>query len=64
MGRLRDAQRSEPGGPARIFAYAMLVGMVFFVTIDLEQPRRGLLRVSQTPIEDLRSLLAAPTSQP
>jgi hypothetical protein len=64
MGRLRDAQRSEAGGPARIVAYAVLVGLVFFVTVDLEQPRRGLLRVSQAPMEDLRSSLATPTSQP
>jgi hypothetical protein len=64
MGRLRDAQRSEAGGPARIIAYAVLVGLVFFVTIDLEQPRRGLLRVSQTPMEELRSALTTPTSPP
>ena len=43
--------------------YAMLVGLVFFVTIDLEQPRRGLLRVSQAPMQDLRSALAS-TPQP
>jgi hypothetical protein len=60
MGRLRDARSSEAGGPARIVAYAVLVGLVFFVTIDLEQPRRGLLRVSQAPMEDLRSSLASP----
>jgi hypothetical protein len=64
MGRLQDAPRGEAGGPARLMAYAVLVGLVFFVTIDLEQPRRGLLRVSQAPMEDLRSSLAAPTSQP
>jgi hypothetical protein len=59
MGRLRDARSSEAGGPPRIVAYAVLVGLVFFVTIDLEQPRRGLLRVSQAPMEDLRSSLAS-----
>jgi hypothetical protein len=64
MGRLRDAQRSEAGGPSRIVAYAVLVGLVFFVTIDLEQPRRGLLRVSQAPMEDLRSSLATAASTP
>jgi hypothetical protein len=61
MGRLRDAQRSAPGGPARIVAYSLLVGLVFFVTIDFEQPRRGLLRVAQTPMEDLKAALRAPT---
>lgn len=60
MGRLRDARSSEAGGPSRIVAYAVLVGLVFFVTIDLEQPRRGLLRVSQAPMQDLRSSLVAP----
>lgn len=64
MGRLRDAQRSEAGGPARVVAYAALVGLVFFVTIDLEQPRRGLLRVSQAPMEGLRSSFLTPTAQP
>jgi hypothetical protein len=45
-------------------AYALLVGLVFFVVIDLEQPRRGLLRVSETPIEELRASLATPSPQP
>ena len=64
MGRLRDAEPSVPGSSARMVAYAALVGLVFFVTIDLEQPRRGLLRVSQAPMEELRSSLGTPTSQP
>ena len=64
MGRLRDAQRTQAGGQARTVAYALLVGLVFFVTIDLEQPRRGLLRVSQAPIEDLRASLATLSPQP
>lgn len=34
---------------------------MFYVTIDFEQPRRGLLRVSQTPMEELRASLAAPS---
>jgi len=42
----------------------LLVGLVFFGTIELEQPRRGLLRVLQAPMDDLRSSLAAPSSPP
>jgi hypothetical protein len=59
MGRLRDTEHRAAGGMGRIVAYAVLVGLLFFVTIDLEQPRRGLLRVSQAPMMDLRSALGA-----
>ena len=60
MGRLRDASATEVGGPARMVAYALLVGLVFYVTIDFEQPRRGLLRVSQAPMDAVRASLAGP----
>jgi hypothetical protein len=42
---------------ARAFAYLALVSIVFVVTIDLDQPRRGMMRVSQIPMEDLRMSL-------
>lgn len=44
----------------RIGSHAALVALVFAVIIDLEQPRRGLLRVSQVPMQDvLKSLTEA-----
>ena len=63
MGWLRDTQRAVVEDLPRIMAYVTLVGLVFFVTIDLEQPRRGLLRVSQAPMEELRSSLALPPAR-
>ncbi len=41
----------------RAFTYMALVSIVFTVTIDLEQPRRGMMRVSQVPMTDLRAAL-------
>lgn len=64
MGRLRDARPCAVGGRARIVAYALLVGLVFFVTIDLEQPGRGFLRASPLPMEELRSALSSPGLAP
>jgi hypothetical protein len=58
MGRLQD-----PGGRhnlLRISAYIGLVAMVFYVTVDLEQPRRGLITVSQEPMRELSAALHAP----
>jgi hypothetical protein len=55
MGRLVDGGRP---GPA--LAYITLVAMVFWVTLDLEMPRRGLLRVSQQPMEEVAAQLPAP----
>lgn len=55
MGRLQD-----PGGRhnlLRITAYIGLVAMVFYVTVDLEQPRRGLITVSQVPMQELSAAL-------
>jgi hypothetical protein len=41
MERLSEVQRTMRDGLPRIVAYALLVGLVFAVTIDLEQPCRG-----------------------
>lgn len=57
MGRLQD-----PNGRhnlLRISAYIGLVAMVFYVTVDLEQPRRGLIVVSQEPMRELSASLRA-----
>jgi hypothetical protein len=35
------------------FSFIVLVALVLFVTLDLNQPRRGLIRVSQTSLERL-----------
>ena len=38
-------------------AYVVLVAIVFWVTLDLEIPRRGWMRVSQQPLQDLAARL-------
>jgi len=57
MGRLHAT--GGTAGLPRISAYIFLVSLVFFVTIDMEQPRRGLHRVSQSPMLDLKASLKA-----
>lgn len=48
----------------RIGSHAALVALVFAVIIDLEQPRRGLLRVPQTPMQDLLLSLTGESANP
>lgn len=50
----------------RIMIYAAMVAMVFTVTIDLEQPRRGFIHASKAPLQELLSSLthATPASLP
>jgi hypothetical protein len=55
MGRAADGKRL---GSA--IAYTALVALVFWVTMDLEHPRRGLLRVSQRPMLELAAHLPQP----
>lgn len=38
---------------------AFLITMVVFIIVDLDRPRRGLIQVDQTPLQDLRMLLPA-----
>ncbi|MBV8250858.1 MAG: hypothetical protein JO200_20725 [Comamonas sp.] len=55
MGRLQ-----EPGsryGFLRISFYIGLVALVYFVLVDLEQPRRGLILVNQGPMYELSMAL-------
>jgi hypothetical protein len=39
--------------PGTLVAYTLLVSMVVWVTIDLNQPQRGWITVSQEPLEQL-----------
>ncbi|TXH02828.1 MAG: hypothetical protein E6R07_14190 [Nevskiaceae bacterium] len=57
MGRLHDQQGRSITGLLRIGSYVGLVALVFYIIIDLEQPRRGLVLVSQAPMQDLLSSL-------
>lgn len=52
MGWLHE--RTESAGLLRICAYVALVSLVFFVTVDMEQPRRGMILVSQAPMQALK----------
>lgn len=57
MGWLHE--RTERAALLRIAAYIALVSLVFFVTVDMEQPRRGLILVSQVPMQALQASLHA-----
>ncbi len=57
MGRLHD--QNGRFGLLRISSYVGLVALVFFVIVDLEQPRRGLILVSQAPMLELEAALQA-----
>ena len=57
MGRLHDQHDNRGASIFRIGSYIGLVALVFAVTIDLEQPRRGLMLVSQAPMQELLSSL-------
>lgn len=61
MGRLHEP--SGKSGLFRIGSYIALVALVFFVTIDLEQPRRGLILLSQTPMLELSHSIQAMLAQ-
>jgi hypothetical protein len=53
MGRVAEGTRR---GSA--LAYIALVAMVFWIVLDLEMPRRGWLRVSQRPMQELAAHLS------
>lgn len=57
MGRLQD--QSSRHGLVRICSYIGLVALVFYVTVDMEQPRRGLILVNQGPMRELAAALKA-----
>lgn len=52
MGRLSRRQKTAIQEVPKITTYILLISLVFAVTIDLQQPRRGIMRVSQAPMED------------
>lgn len=58
LARMSGSDASARTLRVRAFTYMSLVSIVFTVTIDLEQPRRGIMRVSQAPMQDLRAGLA------
>jgi hypothetical protein len=58
MGRLADGARNRSA-----LGYVALVCMVFWVTLDMETPRRGFLRISQQPMEEIQAQLPAPAAQ-
>lgn len=53
FGMHRDAGSSAASSKAWIALYALLVTSVFVVTVDLEQPRRGIMRSLKLPLTDL-----------
>jgi hypothetical protein len=59
MGRFTTPGSNMSSSAIRIGVYILLVVLVFDVTIDLEQPRRGVMRVSQAPMQDLLNSLNA-----
>lgn len=63
MGRLRDREERVTASLLRVGAYIVLVTLVFTVTLDLEQPRGGIMQVSQAPMRDLLQSLSAPPQQ-
>ena len=57
MGRFTAPGSKMKSSVIRIGVYILLVVLVFYVTIDLEQPRRGIMRVSQAPMQDMLTSL-------
>jgi len=47
------------GGVTVAFA-AVVVTLILVVTLDLDRPTRGLIRVPTTPLTDLRASMALP----
>ncbi|MBV6492628.1 MAG: hypothetical protein LDLANPLL_00624 [Turneriella sp.] len=57
IGRLAADRKLSWLSLARISVYILLVTAVFTVTMDLEQPHRGMMRNSKAPLTDLLSSL-------
>ena len=51
----RDQGASDKADLAGTVCFIVLVGFAIYVTLDLNQPERGLITVSQEPIERLIS---------
>ena len=49
----REEGRSDTPDAAGTILYILLVAIAIYVTLDLNRPERGLIRVSQEPIERL-----------
>jgi hypothetical protein len=50
--------------PISTTALAMLIACVLLVIVDLDRPRRGLIRVSQQPMRELQKSLVGPVLAP
>jgi hypothetical protein len=55
----------HPGATGRsqvlgLASYVVLASLVVFITLDLNQPRRGLIQVSQEPLERLIATMGGP----
>ena len=48
------------GHPDRLKVYAFLVfiGLVVYLIVDLDRPRRGLMRLSPAPLEEVRGMIS------
>lgn len=57
LGRVQGVARRRERGATTMFI--ALVALVFFVTLDLEQPRRGLVRVPTWALESVRSTMSS-----
>lgn len=55
MGHLTEGTRQAPA-----LGYVAFVALVSWVTLDMETPRRGLLRVSQEPMAEIQAQLPSP----
>lgn len=51
--------RNEPPRSRTVLAFVALVSFLVFVILDLNQPRRGLITVSQEPMERLCAAIVA-----
>lgn len=58
LGRIQGVARRRERGATAMFI--SLVALVLFVTLDLEQPRRGLVRVPIWALESVRDGMPAP----
>jgi len=56
--RVQVSQGQESSEIVGTLCFILLVSVAIYVTLDLNRPDRGLIRVSQEPIERLLSSMA------
>lgn len=62
LGRAQGSQGRREHTLTALFL--VLIALVFFVTLDLEQPRRGIVRVPTWALENVRGSLDTPEPSP